>query len=89
MKIKDGFELVDLCNDHVIVATGMANIDFSKVISLNESATLMWKAAEGKEFSVEDMAKALTDEYEVDDVTALADASKIAAEWKELGLIEG
>lgn len=87
MKIKEGFELVDLCEDHVIVATGMANIDFSKVISLNESATVMWKAVEGKTFTVEDMAKALTEEYEVDDATALSDAGKIAAEWKEIGLI--
>ncbi len=88
MKIKNGFEMVDLCDDHVIVATGMQNIDFSKVISLNESATLMWKAVEGKEFTVEDMAKALTDEYEVDEATALADAGKIAREWKEIGLVE-
>ena len=80
--------MVDLCDDHVIVATGMQNIDFSKVISLNESATLMWKAVEGKEFTTEDMAKALTGEYEVDDATALADAAKIAQEWKEIGLVE-
>lgn len=88
MKIKEGFEMVDLCDDHVIVATGMQNMDFSKVISLNESATLMWKAVEGKEFTVEDMAKALTEVYEVEEATALADAGKIAQEWKDLGLVE-
>ena len=88
MKIKEGFEIVDLCGDHVIVATGLQNIDFSKVISLNESATLMWKAILGKEFTVEDMAKALTDEYDVEDAVALADAGKILEEWKEIGLID-
>ena len=88
MKIKEGFEMVDLCDDHVIVATGMQNMDFSKVISLNESATLMWKAVEGKVFTVEDMAKALTEVYEVEEATALADAGKIAQEWKDLGLVE-
>lgn len=80
--------MVDLCDDHVIVATGMQNIDFSKVISLNESATLMWKAVEGKEFTTEDMAKALTEVYDVEEATALADAGKIAQEWKDLGLVE-
>lgn len=79
---------MDLCGDHVIVATGLQNIDFSKVISLNESATLMWKAILGKEFTVEDMAKALTDEYDVEDAVALADAGKILEEWKEIGLID-
>lgn len=88
MKIKEGFEIVDLCGDHVIVATGLQNIDFSKVISLNESATLMWKAILGKEFTVEDMVKALTDEYDVEDAVALADAGKILEEWKEIGLID-
>lgn len=88
MKIKEGFEIVDLCGDHVIVATGLRNIDFSKVISLNESATVMWKAIEGKDFTVEDMAKALTQEYEVDLATALNDAGKILQEWKEIGLID-
>jgi len=88
MKIKEGFEIVDLCGDHVIVATGLKNIDFTKVISLNDSATLIWNAVVDKEFAVEDMAKALTDEYEVDETTALEDAAKIADEWKEIGLIE-
>ncbi len=88
MKIKEGFEIVDLCGDHVIVATGLKNIDFSKVISLNESANLMWNAVVGKEFTVEDMAKALMAEYEVDEATALRDAAKIAANWQEIGLTE-
>jgi len=88
MKIKEGFEIVDLCGDHVIVATGLKNIDFSKVISLNESATLMWNAVVGKEFTTEDMAKALMAEYEVDEAVALRDAEKIANEWKEIGLTE-
>lgn len=80
--------MISLGNDHVIVASGLKNIDFSKVISLNESATLMWQAVEGKEFTVEDMAKALTDEYEVSQEVALADAGKIAQEWKEIGLLD-
>lgn len=80
--------MISLGCDHVIVASGLKNIDFSKVISLNESATLMWQAVEGKEFTVEDMAKALTNEYEVSLEVALADAGKIAQEWKEIGLLD-
>lgn len=87
MKIKEGFELRDVCGEKVIVASGLQNIDFSKVISLNESAALMWAAMEGKDFGVEDMAQVLLDNYEVDADTAHADASKIAAQWQELGLV--
>lgn len=87
MKIKNGFELCTLCGEHIVVASGRENIDFSKVINLNESATLMWNAVIGKEFTAADMAKALMAEYEVDEATALADAERIAAEWQEIGLL--
>lgn len=88
MKIKPGFELRCVCGAYVIVAYGEDNIDFSKVISFNESAAVLWKAVIGKEaFSVEDMAAALEAEYEVEHDTALNDAQSVADEWKELGLL--
>ena len=37
MRIKDGFELREICGEHVILSHGMDNIDFSKIISLNET----------------------------------------------------
>lgn len=86
MKIKNGFELRTLCGEHVIIASGRENIDFSKVVNLNESAAIMWNAVIGKDFDAEDMAKALMAEYEVDEATALADAKRIADEWVELGM---
>lgn len=86
MKIKNGFELRDLCGEHVIIASGRENIDFSKVVNLNESAAIMWNAVVGKEFEVADMAKALLDEYDVDEATAMSDAERIAKEWIEIGM---
>ena len=32
MRIKDGFELREICGEHVILSHGMDNIDFSKII---------------------------------------------------------
>ena len=87
MRIKPGFELRELCGEHIIVASGRENIDFSKVIGLNESAALMWNAIIGKDFVPEDMADALCEEYEVDRETALKDSKKILDEWIENGLI--
>ena len=87
MKIKEGFELRTLFDEHIVLAYGRQNINFSKVINLNESAALMWNAVIGKEFTTADMAAALMAEYEVDEATALADAERIVAEWKEIGLL--
>ena len=43
MKIKKGFVLRDICGENIIVAEGKENIDFTKIISMNESAALLWE----------------------------------------------
>ena len=87
MKINEGFELRTVCDENVIVAYGRKNIDFSKVIRLNESAAYLWNAVIGKEFTCQELADLLCKEYEVDAQTALADATEMVAGWKELGLV--
>lgn len=88
MKIKEGFELREMCGENIIVAKGVQNIDFNKIISLNESAAYLWKALVGKEFTPESMAELLRLEYEVSEATALADAQELAKSWQEAGLCE-
>ncbi len=87
MKINEGFELRKVCDENVIVAYGRKNIDFSKVISLNESAAFLWNAVVDKEFTCQDLADILCKEYEVDAQTALQDVAQMVASWKELGLV--
>ena len=88
MKIKKGFELHDVCGEKVIIAQGLENLDFSKLINLNESATYLWETMLGKDFTAEDMANELCKEYEVSKEVALADCNKLLNEWKEQGLVE-
>ena len=88
MKIKKGFELREVCGEHIIVANCRENIDFNKVISLNESATYLWKNIVDKDFDAEMMAALLQQEYEVDAETALHDAKALLDEWTNVGLTE-
>lgn len=88
MKIKEGFELRTICGEAIIVAHGIENIDFSKIISLNESAAYLWRKVEGQDFDAPMLARLLTEEYEVDEATALRDATAMVAEWKNAGLVE-
>ena len=88
MGIKEGFELREACGEYIVVAHGDKNIDFSKVINLNESAAIMWQAVCEKEFCAEDFAAALLETYEVEESVALADAMRTMQEWKEIGLAE-
>ena len=72
MRIKEGFVLRTICGQNVISGAGSANVNFSKLVSLNETASFLFKAVEGKDFTPEDMADALTEAYEVDREKALA-----------------
>ena len=88
MRIKKGFELRDVCGEHIIVAYGKENIDFNKVISLNESANYLWRNIVDKDFNAETLASLLQEEYEVDAETARRDAQTLLDEWTNVGLVE-
>ena len=88
MRIKHGFELRTICGEHIIIAHGLENIDFKKVISLNESAADIWNAVVGKDFTVNDMINVLLDLYEVDQVQASKDAEELLKQWISAGFIQ-
>lgn len=88
MRTKKGFELRELCGEQVIVGQGVENIDFSKIISMNSSAALLWKSVVDKEFTADDLAKILIDNYEVEESVAKVDAEEIAEEWIKVGIVE-
>ncbi len=88
MRIKKGFELRDVCGEFIIVAFGEENIDFTKIINLNESAAMLWNSVIGTDFTPQTLADLLCKEYDVDAATAMHDAEDIAARWHEVGLIE-
>lgn len=88
MRIKKGFVVRHICGEHIISGEGLEQIDFNKMISLNDTALYLWKAVEGKDFSADDLTRLLTEEYEVDEATAARDARKLFDEWQNEGLIE-
>ena len=76
-----------MCGEHIVIGTGVENIDFSKVISLNESAAWLWKEVEGKDFTPETLATLLVEQYEVDADVALADAKALTNQWVSVGIV--
>ena len=88
MKKKKGFNLRNVCGEQIIVAEGKENIDFSNIISMNESSAYLWKELTDGEFSVEDMAELLEKGYKVDHATALEDCAQLAGLWKKAGIVE-
>ncbi len=89
MRTRKGFNLRTVCGESILVAEGEQNIDFSNIISMNESSAYLWhKAQECDNFTTEDIKTWLTEEYDVDPAVAATDAAALLQQWAEAGLIE-
>lgn len=89
MKIKEGYVLRDVCGDQVILGEGLEAIDMGSLLSLNETATWLWKEAEKQgSFTNESLANALCEEYEVSNERAQNDVSRLLNIWIQEGMID-
>jgi len=88
MKLKDGFKLHQIDDECVILAEGIDNIDFSKMISLNESAAYLWRSLEGKNFTEQTVTDLLLSEYEVSKDLASQDAKSFIQTLNDDGVLD-
>jgi hypothetical protein len=89
MKLKSGFVLRDVCGEKVIIGEGIEAVNFNKLISLNDTAAWLWeKAAKLGDFTAQELADALCQEYDVTPECALADVEKLIASWQSAGIVE-
>ena len=93
MRVKPGFRLTDVCGTNILIAEGKENIDFSSIISMNDSAKLLWESIQNRDFTVEDLTKILQDNYQLSDGSPLpveqakADAEALAKHWLQAGIV--
>ena len=88
MKKKVGFKLREICGEKLLVPEGETNIDFSNMISMNESAALLWDAIDEGEFTEDKLVDILLNEYEVDESTVRADVKNLVQQWLEAKIID-
>lgn len=85
-KIKDGFIIRKIGSQVMAVPTGKLTSEIHGMISLSESGELLWNAlTDGAE--LETLADILTENYEVEYETALADAEKFVSALKVQGAL--
>lgn len=88
MKINPNYKIRRIAGETIIVNQGTANVDMTRIISLNATACLLYEALQGVEFAVEDVANVLVDTYGISEEQAIADAVKWVDALKECGVIE-
>lgn len=65
----------------------LVNVRSDEVMHLNPAASFLWSSLDGR-LSLEDIAKNITEEYDVDLDTALDDAVDFAGNLVEQGAVE-
>jgi hypothetical protein len=87
MKIKDGFMLREIAGTWIVVPIGQRVVEFNGLMTLSETGAVLWKKLEAGS-TMDELAAAILDEYDVDEETAMADIQEFVAAVSEKGLIE-
>lgn len=88
MKINPIYKLREIAGETIVVNQGTANVDMTRIISLNASAVLLYNALSGKDFALEDAANVLVETYRIDFGQALKDAEVWVEALKKCRVIE-
>ena len=88
MKLKENFVLRQILGSWTVLPLGAATVDFNGMLTLNDSGALLWKRLE-QGAGREDLADALTAQYDVDREQALADVDEFYAILVRAGCAEG
>ena len=86
MKIKQEYKVREIAGENVVIMQGGKGADLTKIITLNESALLLWNTLCESDFTAEQAAQVLMQNFEVE--AALRDATAWVERLAECGLIE-
>lgn len=85
MKLPSSLTLRKMGGKYVVYRIDPVTKERSMIV-LNDTAAFLWqKFSSSATFTVQDLASALVDEYEIDFETAFQDASVLAKGWLEGG----
>ncbi len=86
MKLKNGFVLREVAGETVVVPVE-ADLNFNGMITLNETAKILWGVLE-KETTFEELVDAILAEFDVDRATAQNDVDLFIQKLKGLDFLE-
>lgn len=88
MKINSNYKIREIAGETIVVNQGTADVNMTRIISLNASARLLYEALDDKEFTTEDVAGILVETYGISHETAVADAARWVDSLVKCGVIE-
>ena len=87
MKVREGFILREVGDQPVVVAVGPASQFFNGMVKLNTTGEFLFKELQDEK-TEDDLVKAMTDKYDVDEETAREDVKAFVDILVKPGIIE-
>lgn len=87
MKLDDSFEMRVIGGQNIIVPAKIKNVDFTHILTLNESAVVIWNRMTQGEFEEKDLVDALMAEYDVTEEKATSDVKEFVENLKKLQIL--
>lgn len=88
MRINPEYKVREIAGENVVILQGEYGTDMTRIITLNESALLLWNSLLGREFAAKDAADVLIKSYDVEAATALRDAQLWIDKLSECKLLD-
>lgn len=86
MRIADGYMLKNIANAYVVVPIGSRSVDFSSIISVNDTGAFIWKQLE-QDTTPAQILHNMLEEYEVTEEQARADIEAFLQKLREAELL--
>lgn len=89
MKIKKGYLVHEVAGNYVVIKIGQEAMNFNGLITLSESAKMLWDLLNRENGAViEELVNKLLEEYDVDEKTAQNDVIEFIESLKKNNIIE-
>ena len=89
MKIKKGYLVHEVAGNYVVIKIGQEAMNFNGLITLSESAKMLWDLLNRENGAViEELVNKLLEEYDVDEKTAQNDVIEFIECLKKNNIIE-
>lgn len=75
MRLKNNFELRNVCGENVLIPCGKGGVDLNCIIHLNETGAFLWNEARKGEFDLKELVASLVDNYDVSESVAENDVN--------------
>ena len=87
MRINEKMKVRTVAGENIVVMADASGSDMTKVIALNPSALLLYNTLQGRDFTLQEAAEVLADEYHIAGSQALSDAKVWLADMQRNGLL--